>query len=163
MKIGKAHPLLLGKGSKVWMPFSTESSGRLRKALDQVTKFLHVPGKFCGTSPATVLVDFGHGPEPMRPRDRRPKSNPFQEQARSRDGSALGGPIAHVKPKSIGKMANHVVGGHAAPATLACWMYELEPAQDFGSVRRIAKSFHIGGFPRMERRGARQPGQLWRS
>jgi hypothetical protein len=89
-----------------------------------------------------LLVDFGHRLETAWPRDGRPEGGPFQEDAREAHWNRSGWPLAHIQTKAIIEMADHLMSGHAAPATLAGGLNGFQSAEDFFFVCGIAKRLH---------------------
>ena len=149
VEVAKAHPLRPGEMAEVGMRSGAELSRRLGEALDQVAELLHIAGEIRGGSAAGLLVELGKGLETVRPGNGRPKGHPFEQQPGSRNWSRLGRPIAHIEPETIAEMADHVVSGHASPASLAGRLDGFETAQDFGFVGCVAKTFHGGRFSGM--------------
>jgi len=110
VQVAPAEPLPLGKLSKNRMRLKLKISLPGREAFDQDKQLRGVLLKVqrAGAN-LSLLIDFGRGLKPLRPLQRKPKRNPFDQRLIDPIGCQPGRLFANGNSKCIAEMTDHLM------------------------------------------------------
>src|SRR5579864_4963148 len=147
MQIRQPHPFLLVHGPEVRVYAPGKIPRLRREPFQQIPQLAQVALEaHRRRASATLLIQFLHGLESLRPAHRRPQRKPSQHAARVDAPQGVRFSLAHVQTKPVAQMTNHLVRRHRAPQTRAVSSNVPHPARNLFSVLHVPQIFHATKF-----------------
>jgi hypothetical protein len=142
VQVRKPEPFSLRHGPKMRVKRQLKVSRLPGEFFNPLAQDLEIFLKLGGRGAIRFLIQFAHRRETVGPGHGSPERNPSHDRAGILRFDWSGRPLPHVKLKSVAQVANHLVGRHFTPFSLATGVDGLESAKDLLFVLRVAKTLH---------------------